>query len=315
MSRIGLTAIGIGALLVVLVASAFDQTDSPTSPGHISFHYTDSIGNGSYHTVHPHSGQLDETTDPGIHIDRGAQEIGGRTAVVPCNPESLQTSGTLDHNQAICRIDLTDGTRELVVDTGSPARHPSPSPDGASVVFASGADADHGLKVIPSAGGEVRSLCSGFCPLFRFFDIAWSPDGNTVAFVATTPGSAGHTPQIYAVTVGESDYTQLTNSPGAKLDPAWSPDGNRLAYSSTDSGDTELWVMNADGSGLIQLTSRPGLDVEPTWSPDGNHIAYARHINGTWDLAMIPASGGEPTPLSNLPGSETTPVWLPGATG
>lgn len=200
------------------------------------------------------------------------------------------------------------------MDTGSPARHPSPSPDGASVVFASGADADQASRSYPPSA--VRSAASAPASvLCSDSSIAWSPDGNTVAFVATTPGSAGHAPQIYAVTVGESDYTQLTNSPGAKLDPAWSPDGNRLTYSSTESGDTKLWVMNADGSGLIQLTSRPGLDVEPTWSPDGNHIAYARHINGTWDLAMIPASGGEPTPLSNLPGSETTPVWLPGATG
>lgn len=179
-------------------------------------------------------------------------------------------------------------------------------------MFASGAEADHGLKVIPPAGGEVRSLCSGFCPLFRFVDIAWSPNGDKVAFVASTPGSAGHSPQIYVVTAGESDYTQLTNSPGDKLSPAWSPDGSGLAFASAQTGDTEIWVMDADGSNLVQLTTRPGLDVEPTWSPDGDRIAYTRHVDGSWDLAVVSSTGGVSTGVTELSGAATTPLWLSG---
>lgn len=149
-----------------------------------------------------------------------------------------------------------------------------------------------------------------FCPLFRFFDIAWSRDASQVAFVATTPGPAGHLPQIYVVTVGKSDYTQLTNSRGIELSPAWSPDGSRLAFTSARTGDTEVWVMKADGSGQTQLTRRDGPDREPTWSPDGTSIAYSRRVGDSWDLAVVPATGGEAKSLTSLPGHEHTPVWL-----
>lgn len=50
--------------------------------------------------------------------------------MVPCDPETLETSQDPESNQGICRIGLTDGDRELIVDTGGPVRHPSPSPDG-----------------------------------------------------------------------------------------------------------------------------------------------------------------------------------------
>ena len=35
---------------------------------------------------------------------------------------------------------------------------------------------------------------------------------------------------------------------------AWSPDGTKIAYSSTCSGNSDIWVMDADGSNKINLT-------------------------------------------------------------
>ena len=189
-------------------------------------------------------------------------------------------------------------------------QHPTPSPNGDRIVFASGAAGDRGLRVVPSTGGVAASLCRGFCPLFRFSDIAWSPSGERVAFVATTPGSGGHLPQIYTVTVGESDYTQLTWTRAIESDPAWSPDGERIAFASSRSGDTELWVMNSDGSEQRQLTVRPGRDLMPAWSPDGRWLTFSRHIDRSWDLAIISSDGGDASPLTRLDGTESRPIWL-----
>ncbi len=45
--------------------------------------------------------------------------------------------------------------------------------------------------------------------------------------------------------------------------PAWSPDGGRIAFSSFHEGDVGIYVMNADGSGVVRLAE----GYLPAWSP------------------------------------------------
>ena len=58
---------------------------------------------------------------------------------------------------------------------------------------------------------------------------------------------------------------------------SWSPDGKRIAFVSTIQGEDQLYVINADGSGLVNVneTNHPGFsDALPDWSPDGLHLAF-----------------------------------------
>src|SRR5437868_1855094 len=63
-------------------------------------------------------------------------------------------------------------------------------------------------------------------------------------------------------------------------DPQPSPRGDRVAFvlRSTDfeanKGRTDLWVVNADGSGLLRLTNDPAADDNPCWSPDGSTLYF-----------------------------------------
>jgi len=311
---IGLVVVTAG-IVVTLDSPVQDSalregTEVTVDSGRIVYFASADEGAGSYMVADPRSRTSVPLTDVGAEVDRGALEPDGRSALVACVPDGLETSADLAENLGICRLDLASGLRTLVVDAGYPVQHPTPSPDGESIVFASGAEADHGLKLTSTGGGEVHSLCNGFCPLYRFFDIAWSPDGTKVAFVGSTPGSGGHLPQIYVVTVGESDYTRLTNTRGMESAPDWSPDGTKLAFSSSRTGDTELWVMNADGSDQVQLTDRDDIDIDPSWSPDGTTLVYSRRIDASWDLATIAATGGEPAVLSSRSATEVQPRWL-----
>jgi len=45
---------------------------------------------------------------------------------------------------------------------------------------------------------------------------------------------------------------------------------------STDDGNSEIYVMNADGSFPTNLTRNIAIDVQPSWSPDGQRIAFLR---------------------------------------
>jgi Tol biopolymer transport system component len=61
---------------------------------------------------------------------------------------------------------------------------------------------------------------------------------------------------------------------------SWSPDGSKIVLQRQGSGEYAIWVMNADGSGLVRLTSELYDNSDPTFAPDGKHILYASQKGG-----------------------------------
>jgi dipeptidyl aminopeptidase/acylaminoacyl peptidase len=90
-------------------------------------------------------------------------------------------------------------------------------------------------------------------------------------------------------------------------DPRVSPDGQRIAYvlRSTDMeanrGRTDLWLVNADGSGARQLTSHPDADNQPVWAPDGRSLFFLSSRGGSSQVWRLPIDGGEPQQVTKLP--------------
>ena len=66
----------------------------------------------------------------------------------------------------------------------------------------------------------------------------------------------------------------MTDAKGYDAEGAFSPDGKLIAFCSDRDGDPDLYVMNADGTGLRQLTNEPGYDGGPFISPDGKWVVY-----------------------------------------
>jgi Tol biopolymer transport system component len=66
--------------------------------------------------------------------------------------------------------------------------------------------------------------------------------------------------------------------------PSWSPDGTRLAFVSRRSGDEEVYVARADGTGVRRLTKLRGPDLSPTWSSDGRRLAWSRNAE-IWTMS------------------------------
>lgn len=96
----------------------------------------------------------------------------------------------------------------------------------------------------------------------------------------------------------------------ATYEARWSPDGRRVIMlrQNQSSSDYDIWVANADGSGLRQVTSG-GSETNPSWSPDGHHIVYV----GSDALYTVNVDDPFDTP-HQIPGTDTsffTPTWSP----
>jgi len=69
--------------------------------------------------------------------------------------------------------------------------------------------------------------------------------------------------------------------------PAWSPDGRQLVFTGYDGGLSDLFIINADGTGLRRLTNDKYADLQPAWSPDGKTIAFATDRGPATDFSLL----------------------------
>jgi Tol biopolymer transport system component len=88
---------------------------------------------------------------------------------------------------------------------------------------------------------------------------AWSPDGQTLAFVSNRTGSV----EIFLLRVSTGAVTQLTSGAGSKSQPAWTPDG-RLVYVETVAGVSTLrWVDPASPATSYPIDTGAGAVGHP----------------------------------------------------
>jgi len=89
----------------------------------------------------------------------------------------------------------------------------------------------------------------------------------------------------------------------------WSPDDSRIAYQSNASGDWDLFVMNADGSGVARIVSDPKADITPAWSPDGTRLAFVSERFGNRDVFTCAPDGSALVRLTEDPANDIHPAW------
>jgi Subtilisin inhibitor-like/RTX calcium-binding nonapeptide repeat (4 copies)/WD40-like Beta Propeller Repeat len=133
------------------------------------------------------------------------------------------------------------------------------SPDWRKVAFLDNGAGSAELKVRSLDGTQGRMLADGVA------GFAWSPDSKRLAFTRANT--------LFVVEEDGSDLRQLAAS--RPQTPLWSPDGTRIAFDRTETDQrTDLYVVNADGSGETNLTNDTYWNLDARWSPSGRSLAF-----------------------------------------
>jgi len=311
------------ALYAKLGAAAVVQaTITPTGALHVAVHDvagarvmsvgdfplpTPAFGADWRMTIHGAADEVERwiTGQSGIAKTRIAFERGGQLWTVDsdgANPRAIPgTEGGLSPDwhpsgRYITYADLgADGSHIVVRDLGAGSNRrvsnrggtnitPSFSPDGNTIVFASGDDGTDLYLVSPFESGAPHRISAGRGSLNA--SPSFSPDGRRIAF---TSGRLGH-PEVYITDADGTNADLLTTSGfGDQLyrsNPDWSPDGRKVAFQSQINGVFQVMTIGVSDRNVQGLTSE-GRNEDPSWSPDSRHLVFTSTRSGTKQLWVL----------------------------
>ena len=189
------------------------------------------------------------------------------------------------------------------------------SPDGSQIAFsASDSEGEVGIHLMNADGSNRISLVSASdVAASALWGAVWSPDGAKIAFVSASERTYG----IYVIDKDGSNVQRLTESGATDRESVWSTDGSRIAFTRTTvistadyTVNSDIYLMNADGSDIVQLTDDPSPDRWPIFllngreiafqsTRDGNDAIYVMNIEGS-NLRLLTHVSLEPLPEDYL---------------
>jgi Tol biopolymer transport system component len=185
------------------------------------------------------------------------------------------------------------------------------SPDGSKLAFASMRDGNTEIYVMDVDGSNVIRLTDD--PGIDRFP-SWSPDGGTLAFSSNRDGSF----QIYRMDVDGSNPQPLTAHEASDVEPVWLPDGSKIVFCSNRDawpGNSDIWTMNPDGTGLVNLTNDPtSFDCAPgsvTGSTEsGPRISFVSdRAEGNLSIYTMDIDGSNVWRVTSDPGDDLDSSW------
>jgi TolB protein len=134
---------------------------------------------------------------------------------------------------------------------------------------------------------------------------AWNPGATVLTYFSYKQGG----PYPYRI--------DLRTGQGSRLYPVvgysgeWSPDGTTVAVSLEQQGNSDLFLLSAEGRLIQRLTEHPDIDVSPAWSPDGQEIAFCSSRGGGPQIYVMNVNTGRVRRLTFRGDYNTSPSWSP----
>jgi Tol biopolymer transport system component len=203
---------------------------------------------------------------------------------------------------------------------------PAISPDGTQIAYLSEGRSyfvDLWLADVETGRVQDRLSKSAFSTdlenlRYLYSSGAWSPDGRYFTIAA----KRGPHDDLVIFDMQRHRIARRIEIPlhGAAT-PSWSPDGSQLVFTGYEGGLSNLFVVNADGSGLRRLTGDKYADLQPVWSPTGERIAFVTDRGpetdfenlafGPFRIAFYELATDRIDVLTQQAGRNINPQWAP----
>ena len=187
------------------------------------------------------------------------------------------------------------------------------SPDAKYIAFSSRSGGEDALNIIDVGKKEIVS--SFKFDLDGLFSPAWSPVSKEIAFV----GMKNCCSHILVYNLDTKELRYLTRDIFSDLEPAWSPDGKQLIFTSDRKENVEpvelqgevmienhdyhthdLYLINADGTGMRRLTNSPANDRYGQFIPDGKRVVYVSDKTGIANMYALDLETSQEQPVTDL---------------
>jgi Tol biopolymer transport system component len=326
--RITLAAAGLAALTALAAAPAY--ATFPGENGRLVFQRP--IGQQSdLFTVKPNGKSLHRLTRTRSWEDRAEWSPDGRRLV-------FSLSNRSGSREEIWTMGADGTDRRALTSFGSISAGPTWSPDGRIAYFTfrdfppptsdDEPPPPPELYSMTADGGDQQRLTND---MVAQTDPAWSPDGGTIAYIPFG-GPDGFDLALYVMNRDGTGQRPLLDFSRKRsiFNANWSPDGRRLVFqiitarpSGRTDGDrqSDIAVINADGTGLRRLTRTAAFETHPVWSPDGRRIAFTsdRHAKGgrleplgpAFELYTMRADGRDVRRITRNRVPDLHPNWQP----
>jgi Tol biopolymer transport system component/DNA-binding winged helix-turn-helix (wHTH) protein len=217
-------------------------------------------------------GTLHQLTKPG--------EPRGGHGFPKWSPDGKEVAFVATSNVSLVwRLRLDDGRQQVLLEEGLRYYDLAYAPSGDALYFTADKDGLYGLWRVGIAPGGAQGapdlLFSREAPVPRYPSI--SPYGDRVLYASVTTrsnlASLRLTPDAHEPMGSPEVLTHYAND--RNYMPRFSPDGSTIAFERFASGrESDIWLIDPDGSNDRPLTTDPGYEAEPLWSADGARIFY-----------------------------------------
>lgn len=148
-------------------------------------------------------------------------------------------------------------------------------------------------------GMEISQITEG---LISYSDLSIAASGDQAA--------ASQSIRESHIWVGSSRDLQSLKKITSALDNfCWTPSG-QLVYSSTASGNTDIWIMQPDGTEQRQLTVNAGVNGSPAATSDNRYIVFVSNRTGSFQVWRMNVDGLDQRQLTNG-SAKTNPTITP----
>lgn len=176
---------------------------------------------------------------------------------------------------------------------------------GTQIAFSSRVGRFKELFVMEMDGSNMRQLTNerGLA-----ISSAWDPSGTKLVYTSFR----NRVPDLFLLDVNSKSVKQLTRTSDLEVG-AHFLNSEQIVFSKTEGTDSDIMVMNIDGSGLRRLTPpNRAIDVSPIPSPDGSKILFCSNRGGGPQIYVMGADGSNANRVSFGQSSYcTSPAWAP----